>query len=484
MTLESISKVFEKEIIQGGMGVGVSNYILAKEVAINEGLGVTSGVALETVMIRRLQNGDKNGDIRFALKQFPDEEFSRWIVDTYFISEGKKTNEKYLPTPFPQFKLNTDNTLSLKNDTLTKLIVAANFVEVYLAKQGHNNPIGINYLYKIRYSIMPAVYGAMLANVDAILIGAGFAKEIPDAITSLLENDNTQLSVPIINNTDQNICFNPKKFFNTEEINKVLSKLNRPKFFGILTNHMGLKVLSNADAYIFEGNSAGGHNAPARSKSLNNKGEPDYGIKDEMDYQLLKMLLDQNAEKTGIIQPYWLAGSYSKRLREAQKHGAKGIQVGTPFAFCKESGIDATLKSKLLQQIMDGAEVFTSPSASSSGFPFKVFQSPDTLSNPEIYNSRKRICDLGYLVELYNAKGNTRCPSENISNYIKKGGDEKDTIDKVCLCNSLPATIGLGSPGEMPIVTTGTDLSPVKDLVKLHGLNYSVKNVIDYILER
>jgi NAD(P)H-dependent flavin oxidoreductase YrpB (nitropropane dioxygenase family) len=477
-----ILKSLEKKIIQGGMGVAVSNYNLAKEVSIQGGLGVVSGVALETVMIRRLQNGDPTEEIRFALKHFPDQEFSESIINNYFQLEGNKSAKRYKRTPFPLFKLNSDNSLSLKNEELSKLIVAANFVEVFLAKYRHNNPIGINYLYKIRYSTLPAIYGAMLAGVDALLIGAGFAKDIPNALDTLLEHNSTTLPIPVIGETDKILRFKPQKTFQQKE-------LKCPAFFGILSNHMGLKVLSNADAYIFEGPTAGGHNAPARSKSLNNLGEPDYGIKDDMDYSQLKRLLEQNATKTGNVQPYWLAGGYAnpKKIKEAQEHGAVGIQTGTPFAFSCESGIENNLKLKILKQIIDGGVVFTSPNASSSGFPFKVFQSKDTISNTELYNSRKRICDLGYLIEIYKMEKEkvfTRCPSEKVSEYIRKGGLEKDTIDKVCLCNALLATVALGSPNEIPIITSGADLSSVKILINKYGFNYSIKNVMDYLLER
>ena len=45
-------------IIQGGMGAAVSSWALAKEVAKCGQLGVVSGTALESVVARRLQDGD------------------------------------------------------------------------------------------------------------------------------------------------------------------------------------------------------------------------------------------------------------------------------------------------------------------------------------------------------------------------------------------------------------------------------------------
>jgi NAD(P)H-dependent flavin oxidoreductase YrpB (nitropropane dioxygenase family) len=252
---------------------------------------------------------------------------------------------------------------------------------------------------------------------------------------------------------------------------------------------MGLRMLPNADAYIFEGPTAGGHNAPARSKSLNSKGEPDYGALDAMDFAYMKMWFDKDAQKNGAMKPHWLAGGYGspEGLLKAKEHGATGVQIGSVAGYGKGSGIYDPLRLLILKQMMDGGTVFTSPDFSSSGYPFKLFQSLDTLENPALYNVRKRICDLGFLVDLYKTpegKIGTRCPSENVANYIKKGGSEKDTINKGCLCNGLPVNVGLGSPGELPVITCGSDLSSIKIMVNKYGPNYTVKNVIDYILDK
>ena len=57
-------------IIQGGMGAAVSNWNLAKEVAETGQMGVVSGTALDTVVARRLQDGDPGGHMRKALEAF------------------------------------------------------------------------------------------------------------------------------------------------------------------------------------------------------------------------------------------------------------------------------------------------------------------------------------------------------------------------------------------------------------------------------
>ncbi len=43
------------EIIQGGMGVGVSSWQLARQVSMNGQLGVVSGTAVAVTFSRRLQ---------------------------------------------------------------------------------------------------------------------------------------------------------------------------------------------------------------------------------------------------------------------------------------------------------------------------------------------------------------------------------------------------------------------------------------------
>ena len=58
-------------LIQGGMGVGVSDWRLARAVAAAGQLGVVSGVALDAVLARRLQCGDPGGDVRRALGELP-----------------------------------------------------------------------------------------------------------------------------------------------------------------------------------------------------------------------------------------------------------------------------------------------------------------------------------------------------------------------------------------------------------------------------
>ena len=81
------------------------------------------------------------------------------------------------------------------------------------------------------------------------------------------------------------------------------------------------------------------------------------------------------------------------------------------------------------------------------------------------------------------AKVRSRCSSEPVSQYLRKGGDAEATEGKMCLCNGLAATVGLGSPNEPPLFTLGSDPQIITDLVKLYGDDYSALDVIGYILK-
>ncbi len=58
-------------LIQGGMGIAISHWPLARRVAMSGQLGVVSGTGIETVFVRRLQDHGVDEDLRRALDAFP-----------------------------------------------------------------------------------------------------------------------------------------------------------------------------------------------------------------------------------------------------------------------------------------------------------------------------------------------------------------------------------------------------------------------------
>jgi NAD(P)H-dependent flavin oxidoreductase YrpB (nitropropane dioxygenase family) len=327
--------------------------------------------------------------------------------------------------------------------------------------------------------------------VAYVLMGAGIPREIPGALDALACDQEATLKYSVAGATEADeflLRFDPR-----EIAEGPLPTLERPKFLAIVASNtlatsLARSATGHVDGFVVEAPTAGGHNAPPRGKlQLNGRGEPLYGKKDVVD-------LDKLAE---LGRPFWLAGSraYPEALRDALQAGAAGIQVGTSFALCKEAGLDPTIRRKMMDGLRRGdIQVRTDPVASPTGFPFKVVENigDGTLADPEGYQKRKRVCDLGYLRSAYKKEDGSvglRCAAEPVDQFVKKGGELEATVGRKCLCNALMANIGLGqtrSDGylEAALVTCGDDLTVgVKRLVERFGESYGAADVIAELME-
>ena len=457
------------------MGAGVSGWQLARAVSKCGQLGVVSGTALDQILARRLQDGDPGGHMRRGLEHFPFPKIAERILRAFYIPGGKQTSASYKTLP-----------MHVKDGPreMQELCMAANFVEVFLARQGHPHPVGINYLEKIQLPHLPSLYGAMLAGVGYVLMGAGIPLKIPGVLDCFANHD--RASYPLhVTGTHQGedglLTFTPAEFMECD-----LPKLDRPQFLAIISSNvlaatMVKRANGRVDGFVIEGPTAGGHNAPPRGKlQLDEAGDAIYGERDHVDLEKIREL--------GL--PFWLAGGYGtpEKLREALALGAAGIQVGTAFAYCEESGLRSDYKEAILQKVIDGeARVATNPSASPTNFPFKVVTLEGTLSDEQVYSARPRICDLGFLRETYKTaegKLDFRCSSEPVSTYVFKGGNAEDTPGKRCLCNALMATIAHpqvrnGKLVESGLVTSGDDLTKLgRFLSPGGGLTYTASDVL------
>jgi len=479
-------------LIQGGMGVGVSGWQLAREVSSLGQLGVVSGTALDSILVRRLGLGDPGGHVRRAMAAFPAKDVAARVLNRYFRSADAtdaSRGARHDSSPAPRFGL-----IPLQRAKLTTerewLIMLANFVEVFLAKEGHDGVVGINYLHKIQFPVLPSLYGAMLAGVDAVLMGAGIPGEIPAVMDELAMHRDVAVALDVLDAGDQkfSLHFEPGHLWASEHLD-IPAPLQRPQFLAIVSSATLARALlkkapGGIDGFVVEAPIAGGHNAPPRGQQhLSTRGEPVYGERDEVD-------MNQMAD---LGRPFWLAGGYATRekMLAAITLGARGIQVGTAFAFCEQSGLDPALRTRFLAGVLhDERDVFTDPDASPTSFPFKVASLEGTLSDHEVYASRPRVCDLGYLRRAYLKADGTvdyRCPAEPLEDYIHKGGKAADTIGRKCLCNSLMANIGLGQTRadgyiEPALLTAGNDLACIKQYITPSRLSYSAKDVVTSLL--
>jgi len=467
------------KIIQGGMGVGVSNWRLAQAVSRLGQLGVVSGTALDQVLVRRLADGDEGGYMRRGFDAFPFPEMAKRIWAEYFQAGGKPAGATYPTTPMHQRR---------DSRKLIELLMVSNFVEVFLAREGHFNKVGVNFLEKVQLPHLASIYGAMLAGVGYVLMGAGIPLHIPGVLDNLAAGRAAEYKLSVAGapaDADTMMRFDPLEYAEGP-----LPLLERPKFLAIVSsNTLATTMLRRAsgrvDGLVIESPTAGGHNAPPRGKGLlDDTGQPVYGERDRVDLTELR--------KLGV--PFWLAGGYgsAEKLREALEQGAAGVQVGTAFAFSEESGLRHDLKKMLVAQAAEGtATVFTDPVASPTGFPFKVAQLAGTYSDQGVAATRTRVCDLGYLREPYwteEGKVAYRCAAEPETSYLSKGGKIEDTVGRKCLCNALLANIGYPQTrsqavSEPPLVTVGDDVNRVAAFLADGQESYTAADVVNSLMQ-
>jgi nitronate monooxygenase len=460
-------------IIQGGMGVGVSGWRLARAVSQQGQLGVVSGTALDLLLTRQLQLGDIGGHLRRALAAFPYQEIAGRILDRYFIPGGKAAE-----APF-----RTPAMVSHEPARATQeLVIASSFVAIHLAKEGHPGVVGLNLLEKIQTPTLLALYGAMLAGVNVVLMGAGIPRQIPKILDDLAAGQPAEMRLDVTGASEPVfIRVNPADY-------GPVPPLKRPVFLAIvsspvLAENLRRKASGRVDGFVVEASIAGGHNAPPRGPmQLTPEGEPVYGERDKID----------PAKFAEIGLPFWLAGGYGRigKLHEAQALGARGIQVGTAFAFCEESGFEPALKANILAAVKRGdLKIHTDAFASPTGFPFKVARVEGSIADPAVYQERGRVCDLGVLRETYQKPDGSigfRCSAEPEDIYVAKGGDPSQTAGRICLCNSLCASAGIGQVrhGEVEpqLITIGDDLDAVRESLLAGKDSYTAADVIGRLL--
>ena len=460
-------------IIQGGMGVGVSNWVLANAVSKRGQLGVVSGTCVDSILVRRLQDGDIGGHVRRAMAHFPIPCVAEAVLNRFFLPDGRPPRTPY--KALPMYK----QTVSLARQQITML---AAFVEVWLAREGHSRPVGMNLLTKVQMPNLPTLYGAMLAGVGYILMGAGIPREIPGVLDGLANHEPVSIKFDVEGmgaGETEYLRFDPREHWTPGD------PLYRPRFLAIISANslamtLARKANGRVDGFVIEGPTAGGHNAPPRGEmKLNERGEPVYGERDVVD-------LDKMIE---LGLPFWLAGGAGspERLQAAHAAGAVGVQVGTLFAYCEESGFTPALKAQVRHGVMQGdVHVRTDPRASPTGYPFKIVEIQGVNSRAE---GRKRCCDLGYLRTAYreeNGRLGYRCAAEPVETYVKRGGQIEDTEGRKCLCNGLFANIGHGQvrdddADERPIITSGDELEHLGAFFRARP-DYTAADVIEHLL--
>ncbi len=512
--MEFLKKI---KLIQGGMGVYVSNWRLARAVAMEQmgsTVGTVSGTGLDWVYVRILQLGDPGGHIQRAFLAFDSKfqsEIGKKFFNRYYIQDGKSANVRYKNAPL-QVVHTSDGGIMLPmpadppqptelflDDDVIELLILSGFAEVWLAKEGHNGKIFINFLKKIELPLVYTMYGAMLADVDGIIVGAGNPEGLAAIRSKLVVKEPVQIDLSLLYREAGEsffVSFNPQKVANGK---LTAVSIQKPAFLAIASLENLVRSLAESsseppDGFIIEHHTAGGHNAgPQGPLQLDALGQPVYASGDEPNLQIIREL----------HVPFWLAGGYGshEKLHQAISLGANGVQVGSIFALAEESGMKTVYRNAILDQIRKGkseTDLVLTTLVSPTGFPFKVVQLENTISEAEVYQQRLRVCDIGLLQQRGLSKPDAngvrrifqRCSAGPVESYISKRGLLHNTQDRRCLCNGLLSAVGLGqitgNNGELTeepaIITLGNHLDGIRRLSRQGQSRYWVKDVIADIL--
>jgi nitronate monooxygenase len=323
-------------------------------------------------------------------------------------------------------------------------------------------------------------------------MGAGIPLAVPAALEALTRHEPVEYPVYLLQADGKTetfkLQFDPARFM---EGGSALPELKRPDFLPIVSSETLASVLlrkipGGIDGFIVESNVAGGHNAPPRGvMTLNADAEPVYGVRDNARLEKFRDM--------GL--PFWLAGAVGtpEGLRYALSEGAAGVQVGTAFALCTESGLLPEIRTELLRGVLAGeARVFTDFAASPTGFPFKVARLAGSLSEKAVYEQRRRVCDIGFLRQPFRREDGTiayRCPAEPAAAYVAKGGRVEETVGRKCLCNALAANMGMAQKRpdgtyEKSLVTMGDTLTEMGRFCSEESLDFSARDVVNALLEK
>ena len=479
MPLSDIDFASLPTVIQGGMGIGVSTWRLARQVAQRGELGVISGTAIDAVVVRELQDGDPH-DRRRVLASYPDDEIVEHLLDRFYQPDGRPEGTAYDLLPIHKF------TSPVRSQ---RILAAATYSEVKMAKEGHNGLVGMNLMAKLKRYSLPCLYGAMLAGVDVVLVGAGIPLEEAKQTPKLAEGTPAELRLDVdtsqVDDPDTPYTYR----LDPADLIDPPPTLERPAFFPIVSSDTLARIMDaklpadTVHGWVVEGPVAGGHNAPPRNKRYDDDGTPVYDEKDVADLDQIRAL----------GKPFYLAGGYGspEGLQYARSEEAAGIQVGSLFSLTDESGYPDEVTRRLIRGLHTGdVTVRTDGRTSPTGFPFKVLTLSETLADDDRADRRSRICDLGYLRDPYvDVKGRLlgRCPAEPVHDYERKGGDVEETKGRQCLCNALMANIGhpqwRDDGVELPLFTGGDALMTLP-LGSAEDPAYTADDVIDYLYGR
>lgn len=502
-------------LIQGGMAVYVSTWRLARAVAAEKPgvtAGTISGTALDVVHARLLQLGDPGGHITRALNAFDsrfDVDIGANIRERYFIPGGKEPTQRFKETPVHLVRsLDGGNTIPpwegqprtvplILDRNIIEMLIVCGFIETWLAKEGHQGRIFMNFLKKVEVPLIYVMYGAILAGIDGVVVGAGNPDGLPAIAARLTNHETVSNELHVLYSEvgeTFSIQFDPKRYADGKLAKK---QLKRPALLAIVTNESQVEDLARSkkgppDGFVIEHNTAGGHNAlPIGAVEKDSEGQFLFTSRDEPNFEAIA--------RVGL--PFWPGGGYDspEKLYEALAAGARGIQVGTMFSLAEESGMRPDLRAVLLEKLKQRQnDLVLSSAFSPAGFPFKIAKIEGSLAEEKVYEDRQRVCSIGGLLQRGLTKPAAdgtrqlihRCPAEPLASFTNKRGLPFHTQGSRCICNGLFSTVGLAQihhegrlEPEPPIITLGMHLDGLRRVSRNGQARYQARDVVAYFLD-
>ncbi len=353
-SLKIKGKIPSVPIIQGGMGVGVSRSKLAASVASEGGIGIISTAGLDQLVSKEV--GRK--------------------VDTF----------------------------------------EAVFLEIIQAKIDSNQGlIGVNVMHFLQQDRESAVKGAIAAEADFIISGAG----IPTNLPGIRKPGQTAL-IPIVSSL------------------RVL-KIIQDKWE---------KLNYRPDAIIIEGPLAGGH----LGFKLNDVDNPENRLEN------LLPPIKEFAMKNGDYPVIVAGGIYDHDdIQKFLTLGADGIQMGTRFLATTESGASERYKLAVVASKENDIKVVGN---SPCGFPFRVLAG-SPMYQELISGRRKNLCQNGYLLQKDREGRNTICPAKD------------DSDNYFCICDGLLNSSGFSEGPDL--YTVGANSYRIKEIISVKELMNELK---------
>ena len=115
------------------------------------------------------------------------------MMDKYYVQGGKDLDKSFKSLQMWSLK---------PTQHLLEATVLANFCEVWLASHNDDDTptegiIGINRLTKVQLPTMASLYGAMLAGVDYVIMGAGIPLKVPGVLDNLSKGQAAHFPIDI-----------------------------------------------------------------------------------------------------------------------------------------------------------------------------------------------------------------------------------------------------------------------------------------------